>query len=240
MSKHAICLAPGVLFFAWLVSLPALRSEEPAPITKADLQASASKLKQIGIAFHHYYSSTNQIPSDILDKTGKPLLSWRVALLPYLDQEALYKQFKRDEPWDSDTNKELIDKMPDIYAPVRVKAKAGATFYQTFTGEGTVFVKHVPLFKISNIPDGTSKTGMVFEAGTPVIWSTPVDLAFDAKKSLPKLGGLFEGEIQVVMFDGHVCHLRKNPDEQELKKLIMADSAMPLDWSKLDKRQGGS
>jgi len=101
-------------------------------------------------------------------------------------------------------------------------------------------VKHVPVYKISTIPDGSSNTGMLFEAGDPVIWSKPADLLFDEKKPLPKLGGLFDGEFHVVMFDGFVCHFRNNPDEKELKKVIMADDAQPVDLSKLGKPRGGS
>src|SRR5262249_50595397 len=60
----------------------------------------ANNLKQIGVAFHNYLSNHGAFPaSAIYGKDGKPLLSWRVALLPYLEQEALYREFKLDEPW---------------------------------------------------------------------------------------------------------------------------------------------
>jgi hypothetical protein len=202
-------------------ALTATSAEDPPAITKKDLNASKNNLKQIVLAFHNYHETNNQFPGDILDKDGKPLLSWRVAILPFLEEEKLYKEFKLDEPWDSDNNKKLIEKMPKIYTPVRVKAKAGETFYQTFTGEGTLFVKHKPVYMIGNIPDGTSNTGLVFEAGEPVIWSKPADLPFDEKKPLPKLGGMFNGECLVGMCDGSVIHLKKDPDEQQMKYLIM-------------------
>src|SRR5580692_2246885 len=167
-------------------ALTATSAEDPPAITKKDLNASKNNLKQIVLAFHNYHETNNQFPGDILDKDGKPLLSWRVAILPFLEEEKLYKEFKLDEPWDSDNNKKLIEKMPKLYAPVRVKAKAGETFYQVFTGENALFGgKKKPSIPAS-IPDGTSTTGMVFEAGEPVIWSKPADLPFDAKKPLPK------------------------------------------------------
>ena len=144
-------------------------------------------------------------------------------------------QFKMDEPWDSPANKKLIEKMPKVYAPLRVQAKAGETFYQVFTGEKTVFVKHKPVYTVGNIPDGTSNTAAVFEAGEPVIWTKPADLAFDEKKPLPKLGGLFNGETNYAMFDGSVHLLKKNPDEQQLKYLIMPANGMVIDFDKLDK-----
>jgi hypothetical protein len=173
------------------------------------------------------------LPGNILDKDGKPLLSWRVAILPFLEEADLYKQFKLDEPWDSDNNKKLVEKMPKVYTPVRVKSKAGETYYQTFTGKGTLFVDNVAKYTLGNIPDGTSNTGFVYEAGEPVIWSKPADLVYDEKK-LPKLGGIFDGEMLVGMGDGSVRHFKKNPDEQHLRYVIMPDDGMVIDFDKLD------
>jgi hypothetical protein len=67
------------------------------------------------------------------DKKGKALLSWRVALLPYLDQNNLFNQFHLDEPWDSAHNKKLLSKMPKVFAPPGVKTRQSfSTFYQVF------------------------------------------------------------------------------------------------------------
>jgi hypothetical protein len=215
-------------------SLVAAGADDP-PITKKDLLTSINNLKQIAIAFHAYHDANNGFPDNITDKNGKSLLSWRVAILPYIEEEALYKQFKLDEPWDSDNNKKLIEKMPKVYAPVRVKAKAGETFYQTFTGEKALFGGKVKNPRFLSITDGTSNTGMVFEAGEPVIWSKPADIPFDEKKALPKLGGLFDGESHAAMCDGSVKTLKKNPDEKELKKLIMPADGEIIDFTKLEK-----
>src|SRR6476646_454448 len=64
----------------------------------------ANKLKQLALAFHDFADKNGgAFPTDaIRDKNGKALLSWRVALLPFLEEGTLYKQFKLDEPWDSD------------------------------------------------------------------------------------------------------------------------------------------
>lgn len=187
----------------------------------------------MGIAFHSYADANARLPADILSKDGKSLLSWRVAILPYLEEGELFKQFKMDEAWDGPTNKKLIEKLPKIYAPVRVKAKEGETFYQVFTGPKTLFAGKEPVRFPAAITDGTSNTGLVFEAGEPVIWSKPADLAFDEKNALPKLGGLFDGDFNVTLCDGSVQRMKKDADEKELKKFIMPADGEVIDFNKL-------
>ena|SRR5579872_5137533 len=233
MRTPSFMAASSALLIVGMVSFQTTSADDPPPVTKKDLKTSTINLKQIGLAFHSFHDVNGHLPVDVVDKDGKPLLSWRVEILPYLEEAELYKQFKRDEPWDSENNKKLIEKMPKIYAPVRVKAKAGETFYQVFTGEEALFgPKKKPT--LVQITDGTSNTGMVFEAGEPVIWSKPADLPFDKNKPLPKLGGMFDGECLVVMGDGSVKHLRKKPDEQQLKYLIMPADGNVIDFDKLD------
>ena len=75
-----------------------------------------NNLKQIGLAMHNYHDRHKSLPSAYtVDKAGKPLLSWRVLILPYLDQEALYKEFHLDEPWDSEHNKPLSAMVVKVY-----------------------------------------------------------------------------------------------------------------------------
>ncbi len=232
LTKWLLRLLPVVLL-AGMAALPATAAHEP---TKKELTTSVTNLKQIAIACHEYFDTTNRLPGNIYSKDGKPLLSWRVAILPYVEQEELYKEFKLDEPWDSANNKKLIDKMPKLYAPVRVKAKAGETFYQTFTGKDALFGEKGPQYKISNIPDGTSNTALVVEAGEPVTWTKPADLPFDQKKDLPKLGGLFDGEFHVGLCDGSVMRVKKDFDAQEMKNLIMPADGNVIDLKKLQKK----
>src|SRR5262249_5772501 len=110
------------------------------PPTKAQLETSTNNLKMIALAIINYSDTYKQkMPTDITSKDGKPLLSWRVAILPFIEEAKLSQQFKMDEPWDSENNKKLIGRMPRVYAPVRVKAKEGETFYQVFTGPKALF-----------------------------------------------------------------------------------------------------
>src|SRR5438105_245151 len=135
-SVHVIAVIPfGIATLCFAAPAKKEKDEPPGPITAEQLDASANNLKQIALAWHNYESANGRLPSNEMDNKGKALLSWRVQILPYIEELDLYKQFELDEPWDSDNNKKLIDKMPKLYAPIRVKADAGMTFYQSFSGK---------------------------------------------------------------------------------------------------------
>lgn len=222
-------LAVGFVVVAAPVPKPG--EEKPGPITEEQLQASANNLKQILIAIHCHADAFNVVPNNVLDAKGaKPQLSWRVHLLPYLEEENLYKEFKLDEPWDSDNNKKLIEKMPKVFAPVRVKAKPGETFYRGFTGAGTVFEAGAK-YGIAQIPDGTSNTVGVVEGGEPCIWTKPDDIPFDPKKELPKLGKMFDGDFHIAMMDGSVVKVNGGKFKADaLKGMILRNSGQVRDF----------
>jgi hypothetical protein len=102
---------------------------------------SANNLKQLAIAMHNFNDSTGQLPPAVVyDRDGKPLYSWRVLLLPYIEQNQLYTEFHLDEPWDSPHNKPLLARMPKTYAPPGSPPREPyATYYQVFDGTGAAF-----------------------------------------------------------------------------------------------------
>lgn len=210
----------GVVIAAKLsVAAPATkeREEKLEPPTAKQFAASVENLKQIGIAIHNHCSANNDaLPTNVLGKDNKPLLSWRVQILPYIEEEALFKKFKLDEPWDSENNKKLIDKMPKLYAPIRVKTDKGMTFYRGFTGSSGMLSGK---YQIGNVPDGTSNTFMVAEGAKPVVWTQPSELEFNGK-DLPELGGMFDGKFHALMGDGSVNRFRKGILADTLKMLI--------------------
>ena len=185
-------------------------------------------LRQIGIGMHNYHAAYQGLPSAaICDKKGKPLLSWRVSILPYIEQNELYKEFKLDEPWDSDHNKKLIDKMPKTYALPGVK-NPGKTHYRVFTGNGAVF-DVIQTTKLQEIADGTSNTLMIVESAEPVIWTKPEDLEFDPEKPIiAKLLRFVDDKAVVAFCDGSARFIKKKVPEKTWSLLIQKNDGTPI------------
>ena len=149
---------------------------------------SSNNLKQLALAMHIHHDAKRKFPAQaITDANGKPLLSWRVSILPYIEQQELYKQFKLDEPWDSPHNKKLIARMPKTYLSPQSKAGPGKTTYLVPVGKNTIF-GGAPI-TLSRIPDGTSNTLMIVEANdkSAVIWTKPDDLKINPANPLQGL-----------------------------------------------------
>jgi uncharacterized protein (TIGR03067 family) len=198
---------------------------------------SVHNLKQLALATFNYADThEGRLPGPaIMSKGGKPLLSWRVAILPFLGEKGLYRQFKLGERWDSPHNKKLIAKIPKVYAPVRSQSREpGLTYYQTFVGPGTAFEPGKQLHFPASFPDGTSSTVQFVEAGEAVPWTKPADLPYDPKKALPKLGGLFPGGFHIALMDCSVKWVNRRFDERTFRLAITRDDGQKIDLDKLN------
>ena len=207
--------------------------------SRGDRTRSQNNLKQIGLALHSYHDANKFLPpAGITDGDGKPLLSWRVAILPYVEQGALYQQFDLNKPWDHPTNKKLIAQMPAIYMVPGADAKEGETNYRVLVGPGTMFQvlkgeggQPVRRTLITAAPDGTSNTIMAVEAAQPTIWTRPDDLPYDPKGQLPKFGVTPDG-FNALMGDGSVRFIRASVREDVLRPYLTGNNGilrMPLD-----------
>ncbi len=189
---------------------------------------SQNNLRQLGIAMHNYHDTYGNFPpAAVYGKDGKPLLSWRVLLLPYLEQDALFKEFHLDEPWDSEHNKKLLEKMPAVFAAPGAAAGTTDTPYQAFVGKNTVFEGRKGA-KVFTISDGTSNTLMFVEAAKPVPWTKPEDITFDDNKLLPRLGGIFPDGFNAVFFDGAARFIPRTVSEDTLRLLVMPNDGMVI------------
>jgi hypothetical protein len=210
-----------------LAVLPALTApapkkdaETPLPPATPEQKATAViNLKQFGLALHNYHDTHGFLPANTKTKDGKPGLSWRVQILPFIEEDQLYKQFKLDEAWDSEHNKKLIEQMPKMYTPVRGRAEPGQTFYQMFAGKRTLLGADGQGVTFAQVVDGLSLTLMVVEGDKPVIWTRPDDIPYDGQKA-PKVGGMFDSHFHAVMGDGAVRRFEKKITAEALRRLI--------------------
>ncbi|HKB37075.1 MAG TPA: sigma-70 family RNA polymerase sigma factor, partial [Gemmataceae bacterium] len=142
------------------------KDAEAAAVVRLAEAVSTRNLTVIGLALRKYNEHHGTLPAAALhSKDGKPLLSWRVALLPYLGEEKLHDQFKLDEPWDSPHNKRLVARMPKVFALANSTPEKGQTFYRVFHGQGAAFEGKQGV-KLASFVDGTANTAVVVEAST--------------------------------------------------------------------------
>jgi RNA polymerase sigma factor (sigma-70 family) len=225
--------APGPL--ALLNNPPDPRAA--APLESASVQMKvANNLKQVGLAMHNYPKADGRFPAPATKgPDGKPLLSWRVAILPYLNEGELYQSFKLDEPWDSPNNKPLLERMPYLFAsaPQRPgQAQGNLTHFRVFVGEGTPFEGgRGP--RSEDFPDGPDRTILIVEADEAVPWTKPDDLPYAPDKPLPSLGKGPRGNFLVMMADGSVRFIPAKFDEVLLRRAITRNDKQPLDIDRL-------
>jgi hypothetical protein len=161
-------------------------------------------------------------------------LSWRVHLLPFLDENALFKEFHLDEPWDSPHNRTLIDKIPSVYRMPMSKTEHGRTNYLLPVGGGAVFDNDKPT-TFKDIKDGLSNTIMVVAADDQhaAIWTKPEDLPFDPKDPTRGLGNFAEGGINVSIADGSVLWLpwpKEPKDIERLRAMFTRAGGETIEW----------
>jgi hypothetical protein len=202
------------------------------PATQAAREAarrnqSMNNVKQLGLGLLNFESANGVLPAGYnADENGKPLLSWRVHILPYLEQQNLYNQFHLDEPWDSPHNKKLIEQMPDVFRSPSSTGPPGSTNYLGVSGADGIFVRPQPGNNVGtrfpDIRDGTSNTMMLVEVSDPaaVIWSKPGDFAPDQKKPIKGLPGMQTGGFLAGFTDGHVRFISESVDGAVLQGMF--------------------
>lgn len=184
---------------------------------------------------HNYLDHHGTLPPPAVhDKGGRPLLSWRVLILPYIEQKELFEEFRLDEAWDSPHNVRLLERMPKIYAPFDGSSppQPYTTFYQVFVGKGTAFEGPGGLHLPADFPDGSSDTFLVVEAGEAVPWTKPEDLSYAPDRPLPKLGGLFKDGFRAALVDGSIRSISKEISEKTIRAAITRNGKDQLgsDW----------
>jgi hypothetical protein len=166
---------------------------------------------------------------------GEPLYSWRVLLLPFIEEDALYQEFHLDELWDSPHNLTLLPRMPRTYAaPGRKAGKLPPyhTVCHVFVGPGAAFEGVEGLSTQTDFPDGTSNTLLIVEAGEPVPWTKPQDLTYEPDQPLPDLRSLFRDGFRAALADGSRRWIQKGTGEATLRAAITRNGGerLGMDW----------
>ena len=220
----------GVAGVALVGSIPKITKVK----SKAQREVRLHDLQTIGIALCNYEDKHGHFPpAAFRDGQGKPLLSWRVHLLPFLEQDTLYEEFHLDEPWDSPHNIKLLDRVPPVFS-LGGNRSDGKTAVMVFVGDGTPFGSADGLRSL-DIADGTSNTIMLVVAGQDkaVPWTKPEDLRFETEDPASVLGDV--GEAFAAAFcDGSVRSLRKDADAGMLQKAIMHCDGRVVDMKQLE------
>jgi prepilin-type processing-associated H-X9-DG protein len=144
-----------------------------------------NNLKQIALALQAYHQANGCFPpAYITDKNGKPMHSWRVLILPYLEETPLYKAYDFTQPWNGPKNMKLLATRPLVYAcacgPGALETGATQTSYVAVVGPNAAWAGGKPK-ELTDIGSNVSGTIMVVEvANSGIDWAEPRDLSLDA------------------------------------------------------------
>ncbi len=211
----------------------AVMASAPAPSTSD--QRSRENLRGILIAIHNHNDTFKVLPAAYnTDEQDKPLLSWRVRILPYIERQALYDQFHHNEPWDSEHNIKLLEQMPPIFRAPNSKAEPNMTTYHAIGGpngsfgpprEGAEFYDKVGKFAghtFGDISDGLSQTVFIVEASdeTAVEWTKPVEFVPDPEDPTKGMLGMYADGFYVAAGSSVVLFLPSNCDKEILTQLF--------------------
>lgn len=204
--------------------LPAVQSVR----LSARRTVSANNMRQHVLAALNYESAFRHFPAGYsVDPQGKKLLSWRVHILPFIEQNNLYQQFRLDEPWDSPHNKPLIEKMPEIFRSPVSKAKKGMTVYRGIGGKSGALGP--PRrgngnrgIGFGDVTDGTSNTIFLVETSDDlaIAWTKPDEGLDPNDFDLSKIFGLYPDGTNIARCDGSVEFI-SDKIEKDIFKILM-------------------
>jgi hypothetical protein len=213
------------------VLLPAIQATRGA----ARRTVSANNLRQQVLAAHNYESAHRRFPAGYTqDQQGNRLLSWRVQILPFIEQGHLYEQFHLDEPWDSPHNQQLLKQMPDVFRSPMSSAGEGMTVYRGIGGKAGVLQGSADNrgTTFGQITDGTSGTIFLIETTDElaVPWTKPDEGLDPDNFERDAVFGLYPGGTNIARCDGSVNFLADTTSPDKLRAMMMMNDGLPVSW----------
>jgi hypothetical protein len=204
-----------------LTALPSILESSFVALARGNArQERVRRLQLIGLAMHNHHVARGAFPAACSrDMAGRPLLSWRVHLLPWLGQEDLYHQFRLDQPWDSPHNAALLARIPAVYQTGG--AATGQTRIVALIGPGTPFASsRGPALR--DFTGGPDHTILMVECGPDraVPWTQPDDRPFDSDNPISALGTIDAAGFLALFGDGRVEIIRPEISPAELRDLL--------------------
>lgn len=213
----------GVVGVLVLVSLILPDVNGPRPVSPRTV--CLNNLRSIGLALRSYHSEYGRFPpAYIADEHGKPMHSWRVLMLPYLDRAGVLRAYRFDEPWNGPNNRKLADEGRLIFnCPEDDPEPSMRTSYMVVVGPNTMFPGSKST-QLSDISDGGAETIMLVEvAGSDIHWMEPRDLPVEqAMRGINAAAGRsvsskHSGGVNVVFADARTTFLSDKTDRDQLK-----------------------
>ena len=187
-----------------------------------------SNIRMIGVALHTYHDTYGTFPpAYIADENGKPIHSWRALLLPFMEGQQIYRQYRWDEPWDGPNNSRLHNTGVPL-CQCYYEGNLTNTDYVLVTGPGTLFDGDRPA-TLADVTDGMSNTVLVIEiANSDIHWMEPRDMPLDkllaeieAGNSKKILGAHSVGS-SVTFGDLHTKFISHSVDAKTWKAMLTA------------------
>ncbi len=199
-------------------------------------QTNINRFKHILLAMHNYHDTYKMFPprDEVRHVNGKTELSWRVHLLPFLEERELYKQFALDEPWNSPHNRPLLNKMPRVFESQWLGIEPGHTTFLAPVGEDTIYGGEKGT-KINKIRDGTSNTIALVEVkpSQSVPWTAPQDYNFDPEQPGSGLYVGANGQFLSAFADGSVRMIPGKAPAEFLLRLFQKSDGLPINWDEI-------
>lgn len=233
-TPRRVANACGIIVLALLLLGPvaAIRSAREA----ARRATCSCNFCSIALAFAHYHEVHGEYPpAHVDDVNGKPMHSWRVLILPYMDHGTLYNSYNFNEAWDGPNNRRLIPLIPNTYKCPSRESVGPVTSYVVVTGRRTMFPdgQHV---RMQDIQDGTETTLLAVEIDRPdITWTEPRDLNIQTLSTRlndpirPSISSRHPGGANAVMVSGKKVFLSDKITPQQLNALLTIDGGEPLE-----------